>query len=495
MQGKLRRLMRPCWAVMLVAAAVGLLSSPVAPTASPAASLSNVHPAVSVYADIHEGESIPVIVQVSGATSSLMAEVEQSGGEVTKDFHIINAFAAEIPADTLRLLERQPMVRWVSLDAPVLAEGKNDLSEDNVDVSNLATVYPYAANAVSVWNNGEESSTGDGIAVALLDSGVSSRDVRGPKLVRSVSFDSKNTTDEFGHGTHAAGIVAMDGSRNGGKYIGIAPDARIINVRVSDDKGKAVLSDVIEGLQWIVDYRDKFNIRVVNISMNAVVPDSYLRDPLDAAVEQAWLHDIVVVVSAGNFGTDTASVDHAPANDPFVITVGAFADMGTLDPTDDQLTDWSSRGTTLDGIAKPEVVAPGSDIISSLARRSYLAELLPDHIVDEDYLRLSGTSTSAAVVSGVVALMLEEDPTLTPDEVKFRLLEGADPLAGSAAPRVDAFDAVFSDSQGEANQGLIYNELIDPDSGTILRDSILWHSILWHSILWHSILWHSVVLQ
>jgi serine protease AprX len=140
-------------------------------------------------------------------------------------------------------------------------------------------------------------------------------------------------------------------------------------------------------------------------------------------------------------------------------------------------------------------VAPGSDIVSSLARRSYLAELLPEHVVDKDYLRLSGTSTSAAVVSGVVALMLEDDPLLTPDQVKFRLLEGADPLVGSTAPGVDAFDAVFSDSQGEANQGLTYNELIDPETGNILKDSILWHSILWHSILWHSILWHSVVLD
>ena len=212
-------------------------------------------------------------------------------------------------------------------------------------------------------------------------------------------------------------------------------------------------------------------------------------------MEQAWFHDIVVVVAAGNDGDEEFAVDHAPANDPYVITVGAFDDAGTADTADDTVVDWSSRGRTVDGYAKPEVIAPGQGILSALASRgSYLARAMPEAVVDGRYLRLSGTSPSAAVVSGVVALMLEDDPDLTPDQVKFRLMRTGQPLDGSQAPRVDAFAAIHAKTHGQANHGATPNDLIDPETGEILYDSVLWRSVLWRSVLWRSVLWRSVLV-
>ena len=441
----------------------------------------DVHPAVDVYAELFPGENIPVIVQSDDP--ELARWVGEHGGAVIQEFDIVGGFQAEMPIEAVRALDFADRAEWISLDAPLTASHRGG---DEVDTSALATVYPLAANAIPAWDEGV---SGDDVTVAVIDSGINpGADFRG-RLMRAPNFSGEwPPLDRNGHGTWVAGIIA--GNDPQGRYVGIAPGADLLSVKVASEDGSARASDVIEALQWLVANKDRYDVRVVNISLNSAIPDSYLKDPLSAAVEQAWFHGIVVVVSAGNLGAGSFAVDHAPGNDPYVITAGAFDDRGTADRADDVLADWSSRGVTVDGYAKPEVTAPGVDIVSTFGgQRTYLAKEFPESIVDRGYMRLTGTSASAAVVSGTVALMLEEDPALTPDEVKFRVMATGAAVAGSDARGVDAFEATFTATEGEANGDAAPNEFIDPKTGTIMEDSILWRRILWRRILEDSILW------
>ncbi len=443
----------------------------------------DVHPAVDVYGELFPDKDIPVIVQSDDA--SLPGWVEQHGGTVVRRFDIVGAFQAEMPLEAVRVLDFSDRADWISLDAPLATSDRDD--DDGEDASSgPATAYPFAANAFPAWQAGL---SGDGVTVAVIDSGINGgADFQG-RIVGRGSFSSATrvASDRYGHGSWVAGIIAGDDPR--GRYLGIAPEAGLLSVKVTGDDGSAHVSDVVEALQWVVRNKDRFDVGVINISLNSAIADSYLRDPLSAAVEQAWFHGIVVVVSAGNLGDAPFAVDRAPANDPYVLTVGALDDRGTAGRADDALADWSSRGVTVDGYAKPELIAPGVNIVATSGGQTYLARQDLENVVDGGYLRLSGTSASAAVVSGSVALMLDEAPSLTPDQVKFRLMATGAPLAGSQAPAVDAFAAAFTTLEGAANAGALPNELIDPETGAIMDESILWRSILWRSILWRSILW------
>ena len=228
--------------------------------------------------------------------------------------------------------------------------------------------------------------------------------------------------DTYGHGTHVAGIIAGNSDYRSpsdplrGKFAGVAPDANLVSVKVSDDSGNATVLDVIYGLQFAVDHQKTYNIRVVNMSLDSTTPQSYKLDPLDAAVESAWFHGLVVVVAAGNRGNDPDAVQYAPANDPYVVTVGAVDTNGTVTPRDDVIPGWSSRGTTQDGFDKPDVNAPGAHIVSVLAPNSTFASQCPSCIIDGQYITAGGTSMAAPMVSGpgrrhaAAALQLEPRP-------------------------------------------------------------------------------------
>lgn len=445
----------------------------------------DVHPAVDTYAELFPGEKIPVIVQSDDP--DLARWVGEHGGTVTQELDIVGGFQAEMPIEAVKALDYADRAEWISLDAPLTASRRGS---DKVNASALSTVYPFAANAVPAW---EEGVGGEDVTVAVMDSGINPGTDFRRRLVRAPNFSGEwYPLDRYGHGTWVAGIIAGRDQR--GRYVGIAPEADVLSVKVAGKDGSARASDVIQALQWLVDHKDRYDVRVVNISMNSAIPDSYLKDPLSAAVEQAWFQDIVVVVSAGNLGASSFAADHSPANDPYVITVGATDDRGTADRTDDVLADWSSRGVTTDGYDKPEVVAPGVDIVSTSGGRwTRLAREFPQSIVDRSYIRLTGTSASAAVVSGTVALMLEENPALTPDEVKFRVMATGAAVAGSDAPGVDAFEATFTTMDGEANGDAVPNEFIDPETGTIMEENILWRRILWRRILWRRMLEDSIL--
>src|SRR5439155_7291548 len=208
----------------------------------------------------------------------------------------------------------------------------------------------------------------------------------------------------------------------------------LIDVRVIGASGSTNVSTVLRGLQWVLAHRSTYNIRVVNMSLGALTSVSYRQDPLATAVEVLTFANVTVVAAAGNAGPGGGTIT-TPGDDPYAITVGALDDNETITTDDDALPMWSSRGpTSADGIAKPDLVAPGRKMVSLRAPGSTLDLLYPERrIAGTDagtpaYFRMSGTSMAAPVVTGIVALMLERNPSLTPAQVKHRLLESASPL-------------------------------------------------------------------
>ena len=208
----------------------------------------------------------------------------------------------------------------------------------------------------------------------------------------------------------------------------------------------------MRGLQWIYDNHRAANVRVVNISMASSIPTSYRTSPVNAAVEQLWRAGVTVVASAGNKGSDRDATWYAPGNHPLVITVGALDDAQTVSPSDDRLATFSSRGIAQDGFSKPDVVAPGRRIVSVLSQDgATLAKLFPDRVTaDKQYIRLSGTSMSAPIVTGAIALLLERFPHLTPDQLKGLLVGSARRYVGQVdqAGAVDVAQAMQQAARG-----------------------------------------------
>jgi serine protease AprX len=327
--------------------------------------------------------------------------------------------------------------------------------------------------------------TGQGVTVAVVDSGVFFHDqvrhILGPHLAQqflgqadfvgdgdcngngvqylqqpggeSIPYcftDYQRSIDRYGHGSHVAGIIWSQ-IRDYATTVdmGIAPAANILSVRVLDDMGQGMYADVIEGIQYVVANKATFNIRAMNLSLSADATVPYFVDPLNRAAERAWANGIVVLAAGGNSGAAAETIT-VPGNDPYVITVGAVDEKRTPGYwSDDSLPAWSATGPTLDGFAKPDVLAPGANIISFMytsrhdSRSAYLAQIHPDHALDQSIslFRMSGTSMATAVASGVVALMLQANPNLTPDQVKYRLLDSARPAL------TDSGDLIYNSLQ------------------------------------------------
>jgi serine protease AprX len=361
------------------------------------------------------------------------------------------------------------------------------------DPGTLATAFVQSTRADKAWADSNSPATGAGVTVAVIDTGVAG-DL--PDFVRSdgqsrviasavTNPNATTATDRYGHGTHVAGLVAGDTRTLPstdplyGRYIGTAPEAQIVSIKASDDHGNSSLIDVIAGLQFAVDHKDDYGIRVINLSMDSSLALPYRLDPLDAAAESAWFHGIVVVSAAGNRGTAADAVSYAPANDPYVLTVGGVDDHGTTDTSDDTLAAWSSRGVTQDGIAKPELVAPGAHIVAPLAPDSDFASLCPACVTDGRYFRIGGTSMAAPIVAGIAADVISVHPDWTPDEVKGALMHEPRETADQAF-EVSADTAVRASAEDRvSNQGLSPNYLVDPATGNIDYSRASWSRASW----------------
>ena len=382
-------------------------------------------------------------------------------------------------------------------------------SPQTINAALLNTYYNQTIRASSVWNL-SPAVQGQGVTVAVVDSGVDSGDdftaVDGTDRVtgqaRFNSDTNRKASDGYGHGNHVASIIGGNGRSSAGQYVGVAPAANLLNVKVSNDDGSSTLSSVIDGLQWVLDNRNVYNIRVVNLSLNSTVAESYHTSPLDAAVEILWFNKIVVVVSAGNNGTTTL---YPPANDPFVITVGATDDKGTAVRSDDVMTTFSAYGTTSDGFAKPDLVAPGKNIVAYKGTGSNnLATSHPANVVNTNYFRMSGTSMAAPMVSAAAALILQKQPDLTPDQVKYRLKATANKYWGggtnpggyvaakAGAGYLDVYAAVTVNTAQSANLGISASQMLWTGPEPLQWDSVQWGSVQWGSVQWGSVQWGSV---
>ena len=279
--------------------------------------------------------------------------------------------------------------------------------------------------------------TGKGVGVALIDTGVapvqgltSGNVVNGPDLSLDNPMPQLANIDGFGHGTHMAGIIAgNDGTSTGFK--GVAPGAKILSVKTGAYDGAVDVSQIIAAIDWVVQHRNDngMNVRVINLSYGTNGTQSYQIDPLAAAVEHAWKAGIVVVVAGGNSGTNQASLDN-PATDPYVISVGADDPAGTASAYDDTIPTFSSRGSSSRHV---DLVAPGQSVVSLRDPGSVIDAEYPSAVVNTRYFKGSGTSQATAVVSGSVALLLQQHPTWTPDQVKEALTDSAVSLPQASA--------------------------------------------------------------
>ncbi|HET9324841.1 MAG TPA: S8 family serine peptidase [Gaiellaceae bacterium] len=368
--------------------------------------------------------------------------------------------------------------------------------------------WPYVAGVNSLPAEpapGEQPPT-----IAIVDSGIDAdRADFGGRVLEQVPLTSRTPNspgDGNGHGTAVASIAAGEAAG----YTGAAPDANIVSIDVLDDDGVGNTSDVIAAADWIYKHREQLNIRVANFSLHGTSLASLVSDPLDKAVERLWLSGIVVVAAAGNYASDGAesAVPFAPANDPFILTVGATDTGGSFTTRDDVPAPWSAWGYTRDGFAKPEVVAPGRYIAAAVSSNGKLARDRPDRVVEPGYMQLSGTSLAAPVVAGIAATIVGRHPDWSPDHVKGALMLTTEPLH-RAAPRsvgVGSVNAGAADAVVEPpNPNLALNRFLVPDpSGSetpvfdapawteVVATDPAWSSVAWGSVAWGSAAWSSV---
>ncbi len=458
-------------------------------------------------ADIGGGDEKKALREVNSQRTKWLADrIAKVGGIVRNHLPIVGGSSTRLSADAIGRLSREPFVSFIQLDRKMKPMGSpGELS-----------LYTKIIHASDVWAQGIN---GQGISVAVLDSGVAAADdlsLPASRIVASVDFTGQPAPgDPGGHGTHVAGIIAGNGTDSAQARMGVAPAAKIVDVRVIQSDGTADLSSIIAGIQWVVQNRKTYNIRVMNLSFGADSTIPYRDDVLASTVEMAWANGIVVVTAAGNGGPNPGTVV-TPGSDPFVITVGALDDNGTLATTDDSLAVFSSHGPTVDGFQKPDVLAPGRKIVSLRVPKSFLDILLPDRITDSNYFRLSGTSMSSPVVAGTAALILQKNPNLKPNQVKALLMQTAHKVSGATDPNsggaglIDAYLSVNGIPSTNANRGITPADSFaratypilkgiplaslwrDPNYKGINWSNITWDNITWDRTTWENITWDNI---
>ncbi|MCR3921963.1 MAG: S8 family peptidase [Firmicutes bacterium] len=354
---------------------------------------------------------IPVIVQLdhsSFTTLSFKTLSDETGCTIQKDLSLLDAFATKVNMNTLRALAENKDVIKIWYDEEVRAI--------------LDTASP-TVQSEPVWN---QEITGKDVTIAIIDTGVYLHPELTGRIIGFKDFvnDKAQPYDDNGHGTHVAGCAAANGRQSSGKYKAPAPKANIVGIKVLSKTGAGSLSAVIQGVQWCIENQAHYKIRILNLSLGSESFQSYRDDPVCMAVEKAWDAGLIVCVAAGNSGPETRTVN-SPGNHPKIITVGALDDVNTINSNDDKIANFSSRGPTADNVVKPDVVAPGVNIVSLRSPGSFIDKQNKSARVASDYISLSGTSMATPVCAGVVALLLEKDPMLTPARTKTLLCETA----------------------------------------------------------------------
>jgi serine protease AprX len=349
-----------------------------------------------------------VVTSLTGDLSGAARAVQAAGGRVLDRLSLIGGVSASLPAGTVLA----PTFRVVA-DSPLQVAGNDGTS---------TTVTTGIRTALGLGAPDEE---GAGVTVAVVDTGVADvADLAG--RVSHVNVTSAPAGDAYGHGTFVAGLVAGDGTSSSGRYAGVAPAARILDVKVADGTGSTNLITVLRGLQAVA--ADK-SVDVLNLSLSSGSPLPYQIDPLSAALEGLWRRGVTVVVPAGNDGPAAGTIA-SPGNDPVLLTAGGLDVHGTASRSDDTVADWSGRGPAPQGVQKPDLVAPGAHVVSLRAAGSRIDTENPDGRVGTRYFKGSGTSFSTAATAGAAAALISRREGLTPDKVKSLLTATAYDGAG-----------------------------------------------------------------
>jgi serine protease AprX len=378
--------------------------------------------------------------------------LKEHDGHITENFNRVGAQVVEVPARLIEKLADKVEVSHISLDRPVISLGHLSKTTGCDDVRNDEETSPTGVKTTTIIG-------GAGIGIAVIDSGIYAahkaflgRDGKS-RIAFSKDFTGENRTDDpYGHGTHVASLAAGNGMIADASYVGIAPDAKIINLRVLNSQGTGTTSAVLNALNWVLSNRTTYNIRVVNLSLGGAAIESYKNDPVDRAVRALANVGVVVVAAAGNDGKDTLGRKvygqiHSPGNEPSALTVGAVNTFGTDTRQDDGVATYSSRGPTrsywtsngvkhYDNLIKPDFVAPGNKLVGAESVSNALVRLNPNldknvsTSANANMMSLSGTSMAAPVVAGAAALLLQINPNLTPNMVKALLMYTAQPLNG-----------------------------------------------------------------
>ena len=474
-------------------------------------SAANVDPSVLTELDAAGGGTVPVIVYATpGHLGDLTAEMDPA--VVDDSLPLIDAVSADVTASSLAALETLPYVDYVAADVPTFGtDYTNSLDVTNAAIGLGQIPQPTAGKF-----------DGSGVGVAVLDSGSAPvpdlNDASGQsRVVAFVDFVNgrRRMYDDGGHGTFVDGLIAGSGAGSlpvdqGGRattqYRGVAPNANIVSLKVLDSHGQGRASSLIAAIAWAIWHRQQYNIRVMNISVEGDVTAPAAYDPLDRAVDAAWRAGIVVVCAAGNEGAFGQGGILSPGNDPYAITVGASDTQQTDDPADDAVCSYSSIGPTLyDEYAKPDLVAPGNHLVSLRAPGSWVDMTYPQTRVPVSsyvsgapgwlpsvYAVMSGTSASAPVVAGAAALMVQQDPGLTPGEVKLRLMDSARPLADASSYAQGAGELNVAAALADTATTGGYDLSAKLGNGsTILPPDVLlqWQKYAWSKYAWSKYAW------
>jgi serine protease AprX len=499
----LRRRLRVAVPALLAATlSVGGAVASVAATASassaatPAHRAPTAHPAHAAHL-AHAPASGAREVLVSGSPGAVAhGEALVSHGAGYAELPVVGGFSAKVsPAQRAQL---------VALGLRVSANAAMHVTDADWGAGShdASAVYPQVDGATDAWSKGI---TGSGVSVAVVDTGIDDTGDLAGKVIDGYDFSGEGsyTTDSFGHGTFVAGIIAGSGAASNGAIKGVAPGVKLVSLKVAGADGSTDVIRVISAIQWAVNHAAADHIRVLNLSLGTDSTQSWRIDPLDAAVEGAWRAGIVVTVAAGNNGSGSIS---KPGDDPYVLTVGSSDDATTPGTSDDTIASFSGTGPTAAGIAKPDLVAPGTHVVSTRAPGSTVDTTYPEARIDPIYFRGSGTSFSAPQAAGAAALLLQQRPGLTNNQVKALLTSTATPLAGvpstaQGAGELNVKAALAASATRSANGGLASSTGSgSPASseGSLLLggkplggDSVAWNSVAWNSVAWNSVAWNA----
>jgi serine protease AprX len=414
------------------------------------------------------------------------ADENVGAGQVKREFVSLSGAQLTLTGKQILRLAKRGIAQAILPNETVKMTDVGDLPLTNDQL------WPYSVGAPVNWVAGFAAAP----TIAVVDSGIdANRADFGGRVTGQVDLTGSSTNsagDGYGHGTFVGSIAA--GAAAG--HAGVAPSANLVSLDVMDDSGAATVATVLTACDWILANKSTYNIRVANFSLHSANRASLFFDPLDQAVEKLWLNGVVVVTAAGNYAVDgqQSEVSFAPANDPFVITVGAADLNGTPDTSDDVAAPWSAWGHTPDGFAKPDISAPGRYMIGAVPSGATLALERPDHVVGDGYMQLSGTSFSAPVVSGMAASLLALHPSWTPDQVKGALMVSADPTPAATPGSLGIGEADMAKSAAlvtdPPNPNAALNQFVVTGAdGAPVLDAAAWQSAARSDAAWASAAW------